>query len=545
MLQNIHTPQDLRGLNLQQLKELAQELREFIQRETQTKEGHIKSSLGVVELSIALHKVFQTPDDILIWDVGHQAYAHKILTGRKERFKTNRQKKGISGFTNRLESPYDAFGAGHSSTSISAAVGFAQSFVLQKTPHKVVAVLGDGAFTGGMCFEALNYLGDQKLDVLVVLNDNQSSIDANVGALAKANSYQAFCESLGIEFLGKCKGHDLEALLPALEEAAGRTGPRLLQVSTRKGEGWKKKPAAVTVSSGKRSFQEAFADTLTELMAENEKIVAITPAMLSGSKLDQVKEKFPHRVFDVGIAEQHAVTMAAGMAAAGMIPVVHLYSTFSQRAYDQIIHDVALQQLPVIFCIDRAGLVGEDGATHHGSFDTGFFNTVPNLRLSAPIDAGSLQALLRVAVKQNQASIIRYPKATPEREFHSAVSPLRCLKKGSEKCVISYGMIGQEAAKAVDETGFSHYDLLYLKPLPEEELLQVLAGYQKVVCVEENSAPGGVGETLLCLAAKHALKVNFKLLALPDKFMEHGKRSQLLDEAGLSEAFIKEALLTP
>lgn len=545
LLNTIHSPQDLRNLSLQQLQELAGELRDFIQRETRTKEGHIKSSLGVVELSIALHKVLSTPDDILIWDVGHQAYAHKILTGRREQFRSNRQKGGLSGFTKRSESPYDPFGAGHSSTSVSAAVGFAQSLKLQNRQQKVVAVIGDGAFTGGMCFEALNYLGQQQLDVLVILNDNESSIDDNVGALATRSSYDKFCASLGIAFEGDVDGHNLEELIPALERSSQKSGPRLLKVNTQKGRGWQtgeeKKPA----SKLQPSFQDVFASTLTDLMKEDQRIVAISPAMLSGSKLDTVREAFPDRVFDVGIAEQHAVTMAAGMAASGMIPVVHLYSTFSQRAYDQIIHDVALQKLPVIFCIDRAGLVGEDGSTHHGAFDTGFFNNIPNLQLAAPIDCGSFEQLLRKSLSAGGPFVIRYPKAAAEREFKADFENLRCLKEGKSSCVISYGVIGQEAAKAVEGTDFAHYDLMQLKPLPKKQLLLVLGKFTKVISVEENSLPGGVGESLLKLISEKKLQTRLEMLAVPDRFIEHGKRDELLAEAGIDAAAIQRALLAP
>ncbi|MGB0175702.1 MAG: 1-deoxy-D-xylulose-5-phosphate synthase N-terminal domain-containing protein, partial [Owenweeksia sp.] len=460
ILNSINTPLDIRKLSASDLPRLADELRDFVLSATQTKAGHIKSSLGVVELTLALHYVYNTPDDILIWDVGHQAYIHKILTTRKGSFSSNRKKGGLSGFTRRAESEYDPFGAGHSSTSVSAAIGFAEADLLRGINRHHIAVIGDGALTGGESFEALNYLGERRLNVTVVLNDNQSSIDENVGALAHYGNYKAFCEALKIEYYEGIDGHNVESLVNVFSNLKENPFPKMVRVNTQKGKGWVPRPETVT-SSG-RSFQQTFSQTLIQLAEEDERIVAITPAMLSGSGLNAFQNKFPDRTYDVGIAEQHSVTMAAAMAANGLKPYCHLYSTFAQRAYDQIIHDVALQNLPVVFCLDRAGLVGEDGPTHHGSFDPGFLNTIPNLTIAAPMDANSLQGVMRASVNTNGPFSIRFPKGGNFEESTS-IKPLppgklRQISKGEGKAVITFGAIGIEVQKALRNLPYAHYD---------------------------------------------------------------------------------------
>ena len=528
IIDKVNLPGDLKSLNVADLAQLSQELKQFVITNTNTKAGHIKSSLAVSELTVALHYVFNTPNDKLIWDVGHQAYIHKVLTGRKSVFHTNRKKGGLAGFTNSLESEYDPFGAGHSSTSISAAVGFAIGSRLSKSPRKHIAVIGDGAITGGMSFEALNYLGEQGLDVLIILNDNESSIDQNVGALAKYSSYSKYCESLGIEYLGEVDGHDIETLVTQLKVARDNTKPRLIRVKTQKKAGENAK--AQIVNSRPSSFQEVFAETMINMATQNDKLVAITPAMLSGSGLSSFKEKFPARTFDVGIAEQHAVTMAAGLAADGYIPVVHLYSTFSQRAYDQIIHDVALQGLHVIFCLDRAGLVGEDGATHHGSFAPGFLNTIPGLAIAAPIDGVALETVLKSAIAGKGPWIIRYPKSDC-RFLTNTLKPkfgkIRELKPGIQKAILSFGAIGTNAMDALSGTDYAHYDVTYLKPIDKEALNVIADKFSEVITVEENSARGGLGDTVRAAFAELGSSIKVRSLALPDKFIEHGTIAEL------------------
>jgi 1-deoxy-D-xylulose-5-phosphate synthase len=540
VLDHINLPKDLKSLSVDELIALAKELRFFVQETTQTKAGHIKSSFGVVELTLTLHTVFNTPEDILIWDVGHQAYIHKVLTGRKAAFHTNRKIKGISGFTKRSESEYDPFGAGHSSTSVSAAVGFAEAAKMAGISRQHIAVIGDGAFTGGECFEAINYLGSRELEVLIVLNNNESSIDKNVGALSEQGQYQQYCQALGIAYLGEVNGHDLPDLLEGMESAKKAKGPRLIKVNTQKGKGWIE--PVQSKHSKSISFQQVFAETLIELAEENPKIVAISPAMLSGSSLNHFQQRFPDRTFDVGIAEQHAVTMAAGLAAAGYIPVCHLYSTFAQRAYDQIIHDVALQNLPVIFTLDRAGLVGEDGATHHGAFDVGFLNTIPGLVISAPMDGSDLKELLAAAIQSQKPFVIRYPKGITNLSAKPVKGDLSCLQRGEGVAVISFGAIGVETAEAVKGKEVSHYKLLYLKPLNEEKIKEIFTAYETIITVEENSAAGGLGKKLSSLKSHWNSSVEIKSLSLPDQFVEHGKRSELLKEVGLNVEAIRAQL---
>lgn len=539
VLDRINTPADLKELSEKELVLLCQELRQFAQEQTREKEGHIRSSLGVTELTVALHYLLDTPVDKLIWDVGHQAYIHKILTSRKANFSSNRKLGGISGFTSRTESAYDPFGAGHSSTSISAAVGFALADrVTGHAGRKVVAVIGDGAITGGMSFEALNHLGEAGLDVLIVLNDNNSSIDENRGALAAYDSYDQYCKALGIHYLGDVDGHDMSALLTELGGALSGSGPRMIKVATTKGKG--RIDSAVKGSSS-RGYQHVLGEELVNLARKEQRLVVISPAMLSGGGLNDFAREFPDRCFDVGIAEQHAVTLAAGMAANGLIPVVHLYSTFAQRAYDQIIHDVALQKLHVIFIIDRAGLVGSDGSTHHGAFDPGFFNTIPNLRIMSPVGSSMLKSTLEDSIIKPGPQIIRIPKAdlNDEVEVTEMAQPIAGvyqLKQGSKALILSFGSIAATVQEALQGLDLAHIVVNQLKPFPGAELCDLISSYPRVITIEENSARGGLGDTLRAFMAEFGLKVEAESLSLPDEFIPHGTRNELLEQVGLDKA---------
>ncbi len=547
ILNRIHTPRDLRELPVNDLSRLCDELRSFVRNSTEEKEGHIRSSLGVTELTVALHYSLNTPQDILIWDVGHQAYIHKILTDRKERFTTNRKKGGISGFTNRAESVYDPFGAGHSSTSISAAAGFALADRLRNSAErKIVAVIGDGSVTAGMSFEALNYLGESKLDVLIILNDNKSSIDDNRGALAQLDSYPDYCKSLGIDYLGECDGHKIDSLVPELRSAINRKGPRLLKVNTRKAKG---RRAVKTKTHSKPTFQEVFSHSLIDIARRNNKLVVISPAMLSGGNLTEFAKLFPDRCVDVGIAEQHAVTLVAGLAADGMIPVVHLYSTFAQRAYDQIIHDVALQNLPVILAIDRAGLVGSDGSTHHGVFDPGFFNTVPNLKVCSPINSLVLTKHLKDAVEGDTPVVLRFPKEHLVAQLErSTISPIGqgvySLKQGSGIALLSFGIIAGEAEKAVGDFDVSHYNISCLKPFPSKVIRDIARQHDMIISVEENSARGGLGDSIAAALRGSGIPCELVSRSLPDRFIEHASREELLQDNGLDSKSIKNLLVS-
>lgn len=545
VLEHINSPADLKGLKPEELSQLAEELRGFIQGETKTKAGHIKSSLGVVELSIALHYHFNTPEDILVWDVGHQAYAHKVLTGRKESFKTNRQEGGLSGFTKRGESDYDPFGAGHSSTSISALAGFIKAAKLQGLERKHVAVIGDGALTGGQAFEALNYLGEQKDDFLIILNDNRSSIDPNVGALQSLDSYQAWAEAMGYHYHKCDQGNNLPCLLNCLEELKSHQGPKFFHLQTQKALGFIEDSSRKTAPAPP-SYQEIFGDYILEKLKSDAKLVVLSPAMLAGANLKAAQEAFPDRVIDVGIAEQHVVTMAAGLAASGLKPLVHLYSTFAQRAADQIIHDVALQNLPVTFVLDRAGFVGEDGPTHHGVFDQSLFADIPNLRLGAPCGGKALTAMLDWALDQASAPVIlRYPKAkyNPEMERHwRSYRPHWWHKASLEKVVISYGAMAERAQEAAVEAQWGHLHLPLLRPFPDGDVIEQLKGAQQLVLIDENPLGGSVQQDLNRLLVEGSLKASMRSLHLERRFSEHAERRQQLKQAGLDIDALKDLL---
>ena len=571
LLSNIDDPKDLRQLTIEQLPQLAKELRDFIIDIVAVKEGHLGASLGVIELTIALHYVFNTPNDVLIWDVGHQAYGHKILTGRRENFETNRQWNGISGFPKITESPYDAFGTGHSSTAISAALGMAiASNLKQDFDKQHIAVVGDASIASGIAFEGLNHAGVTDANLLVILNDNAIGIDPSVGALkqyltavkeGKNPRQNNMIKSLNFDYSGPIDGHDISALIKELERLKHIKGPKFLHIITTKGKGLQQAednqvlyhaPGKFDKTTGNLipksqeilppKFQDVFGLTILDLARKNQKIIGITPAMPSGSSLNYMMAEFPERAFDVGIAEQHAVTLAAGMATQGMIVYCNIYSTFLQRAYDQVIHDVALQDLPVIFCLDRAGLVGEDGPTHHGVFDLAFLRCIPNLIVYAPLNEIELQNILYTVQLQLKHPItIRYPRGRgvitnwemenrghyQEIEIGSASQ----LKTGSKIAVLSNGFIGNNAIAALENVAnkddFAHYDFPFVKPLDEQVLHQILKTYKIIITLEDGVIAGGFGSVITEFAALHKYQNTLYLLGIPDEFIPHGTVAQL------------------
>ena len=577
LLSHISSPNDVRNLSASQLPLLAQELREFIINIVALKEGHLGASLGVVELTIALHYVFNTPDDLLIWDVGHQAYGHKILTGRKNQFDTNRQFGGISGFPKREESIYDTFGVGHSSTSISAALGMAIASKLKNEDRHHIAVIGDASIASGMAFEGLNHAGVTDANLLIVLNDNAIGIDPSVGALKQyltnvkkgANGQDNIFEALKFNYSGPIDGHDLPLIISELERLKTIEGPKLLHLITTKGKGLKKaeedqvkyhapgKFDALTGELIKKTpsqfskYQDVFGKTIVELAAINEKIIGITPAMPTGSSLKYMMEAFPDRAFDVGIAEQHAVTLAAGMATQGMIPYCNIYSTFLQRAYDQVIHDVALQKLPVIFCLDRAGLVGEDGATHHGAFDLAYLRCIPNITIFAPRNEIELRNILyTVQLGLENPIAIRYPRGRglvknwkqpfSKITFGEGVS----LKKGNNVAIISIGSIANNVIKAVEHIDVSHYDMRFLKPIDTKLLHTIFQSHTTIVSIEDGTIHGGMGSAILEFASQNNYQNNIEVMGIPDTFIEHGSINELQKSIGLDIDGIKNKILS-
>ncbi len=581
LLPHIHSPRDLRKLPISDLEGIAKELRDFIITVVATKEGHLGASLGVVELTIALHYVFNTPEDKLIWDVGHQAYGHKILCGRQTAFETNRQLGGISGFPKRSESAYDVFGTGHSSTSISAILGIALAAQLQGNDQQQhIAVIGDASIASGMAFEGLNHLGVTNANVLVVLNDNAIGIDPSVGALKKyltnvkkgtAKEENIF-ECLNLTYSGPIDGHDLPALLKELERLKDIPGPRILHVITTKGKGLKMAeenqvtyhaPGKFDAKTGERlkksesplppKFQDVFGHTIVSLAKDNEAIVGITPAMPTGSSLKYMMEAFPNRAFDVGIAEQHAVTLAAGMALEGLIPFCNIYSTFLQRAYDQIIHDVALQKIPVIFCLDRAGLVGQDGPTHHGVYDIAYLRCVPNMTLFSPLNAMELRNIMFTVQKQLEGPIaIRYPRGRDiHLDWEQAFEPIEIgkaqeLKKGKEVVFLSFGPIGNEVTAFIEESKtperFGHVDMRFAKPLDEGLLHDVFSEYQHIITLEDGCKIGGFGAAILEFKNEHQYTTTVKIMAIEDQFIEHGTVPELHDICALTRKHIAHYL---
>ncbi|MEC7263790.1 MAG: 1-deoxy-D-xylulose-5-phosphate synthase [Bacteroidota bacterium] len=572
LLAHINSPADLKKLTLDELPQLAQELRDFIIDIVSTKEGHLGASLGVVELTIALHYVFDTPNDKLIWDVGHQAYGHKILTGRKEIFGTNRQFGGISGFPKRSESVYDDFGTGHSSTAISAILGMAMASKLKGDSQKQhVAVVGDASIASGMAFEGLNHLGVTDVNALIILNDNAIGIDPSVGALKKyltnvkagtAKDENIF-ECLNLNYSGPMDGHDVKALVNELERLKNIPGPKLLHIITTKGKGLKKAeedqvvyhaPGKFDKHTGERvkksngieppKYQDVFGHTLVELAKKNQNIVGITPAMPTGSSLKFMMDELPDRAFDVGIAEQHAVTLAAGMATQGLVPFCNIYSTFLQRAYDQVIHDVALQKLPVIFCLDRAGLVGQDGPTHHGVFDIAYLRCIPNMVVFAPMDEMELRNIMYTAqLGLNGPIAIRYPRGNGANlDWRNSFERIemgtaRCLKEGSKMAVLTLGHIGNEVKTLIeslkDPELMAHFDMRFAKPLDRNVLRTIFEKYEQIVTVEDGCMTGGFGSAVLEFANEEGYSKPVKIFGVPDRFVEHGTIQETQKLAGM------------
>ncbi|MEO9892593.1 1-deoxy-D-xylulose-5-phosphate synthase [Aurantibacter sp.] len=581
LLSQLGSPIDLRKLKINELPKLAQELRAFIIDIVATKEGHLGASLGVVELTIALHYVFNTPNDNLIWDVGHQAYGHKILTGRKEIFETNRQLNGISGFPKRSESEYDHFGTGHSSTSISAILGMAIASKLKGDSNRNhIAVIGDASIASGMAFEGLNHAGVTDANILIVLNDNAIGIDPSVGALKRyltnvkkgtAKDENIF-ECLNFNYSGPIDGHDLDTLIKEFTRLKAIPGPKLLHVITTKGKGLKKAeenqvvyhaPGKFDSETGELApkstenlppkYQDVFGYTLLELAEKNEKIIGITPAMPTGSSMKYMMHAFPNRAFDVGIAEQHAVTLAAGMATEGLIPFCNIYSTFLQRAYDQVIHDVALQNLPVIFCLDRAGFVGEDGATHHGIYDIAYLRCIPNLIIFTPINEEELRNMMYTAQKGLKNPIaIRYPRGSgTTQDWKKPFQKINIgesleLRKGSDIAILSIGPIGNTITEIISEldhnTTIGHYNMRFVKPLDESLLKNIFNNYGYIITVEDGCKIGGFGSSILEFANNHNFKNTIKIFGIEDSFFEHGTTQELYQLAKIDNTTIKKHL---
>jgi len=603
-LDRIDSPDDLKKLSGSDLRQYCDELRQYIIEQCSSNPGHLASSLGAVELAVALHYVFDTPDDKIVWDVGHQTYAHKIITGRREAFRTNRKLGGISGFPRMSESPYDAFGGGHASVSISAAFGMAKAAELKGEQRQVVAVIGDGSMTGGLAFEGLNNAGASKqTNLLVILNDNNMAIDQATGALknylvkiSTSRRYNAikrrlwrilshtpavlrFCqkagnavkqgllknsnlfESLNFRYFGPIDGHNLPELVRALAALRRIEGPKLLHVMTVKGKGYKPAecnkpvwhaPGKFNPETGERivsktemaRYQDVFGQTLLDLARADERIVGITPAMPSGSSMNILMKEMPERCFDVGIAEGHAVTFSAGLAAAGMVPFCNIYSSFMQRAYDNVIHDVAIQRLPVVMCLDRGGLVGEDGATHHGAFDLAYFGTVPNLTVAAPMNELELRNMMFTALEAGRPFAIRYPRgngagvAWRDEPFAAMeIGRGRCLKDGERIAVLTIGTVGNFASEAIarmeaDGIRVAHYDLRFAKPLDQELLHEVGRKFRCVVTVEDGALRGGVGEAVVAFFCEHGYLPKVVSLGIPDRFVEHGTPAQLYAQCG-------------
>ncbi len=596
-------------LDTRQLEQLAAELREFLLYSVGQSGGHFGAGLGVVELTVALHHVFNTPDDRLVWDVGHQTYPHKILTGRKGRMQSIRQAEGLAGFPKRAESEYDTFGVGHSSTSISAAMGMALAARQQGIERKVVAVIGDGAITGGMAFEALAHAGHERPNMLVILNDNQMSIGHNTGGLATyfakiwaTKTYLGMrerskrflehfsflwewakrteehmkgmvapgtlFEELGFHYIGPLDGHDLPLLVRTLQNMKDLEGPQFLHIRTVKGKGFgpaeddpvgyhainkleakprKPQPAEPATPKGPK-YQAVFGQWLCDMAAQDDKLVGITPAMCEGSGMVEFASQYPERYYDVAIAEQHAVTLAAGMACDGLKPVVAIYSTFLQRGYDQLIHDVALQNLDVTFGIDRAGLVGEDGPTHHGAFDLSYLRCIPNMVIAAPSDENECRQLLYTAYQHPGPAAVRYPRGTgPGADIKEAMTALEIgravtLRKGQRVAILNFGALLPAAREAAEQLGATLLDMRWVKPLDEAAILEAAASHELLVTVEENAVAGGAGSAVGELLAREHVETPVLHLGIPDTFVEHGAHSTLLSAAGLDGSGILEAV---
>ena len=617
LLDIIDTPQDLRRLEKKQLPQVAAELREFLLDSVGKTGGHFASNLGAVELTVALHYVYDTPEDHLVWDVGHQSYPHKILTGRKGQMHTMRRYGGLAGFPKRSESEYDAFGVGHSSTSIGAALGMAVADKQLGNNRRSVAIIGDGAMTAGQAFEALNCAGDMDVDLLVILNDNEMSISPNVGALPKylasnvvrdmhgllstikaqsskvldklpgamelaqkvenkiktlageaehAKQSLSLFENFGFRYTGPVDGHNVENLVDVLKDLRGRKGPQLLHVITKKGNGYKfaendpvkyhavaKLPSEVPApevkpAASKPTYTQVFGQWLCDQAAADERLVAITPAMREGSGLVEFEQKFPDRYFDVGIAEQHAVTFAGGLACEGIKPVVAIYSTFLQRAYDQLVHDVALQNLPVLFAIDRAGIVGADGPTHAGLYDLSFLRCVPNMIIAAPSDENECRLLLSTCYQADSPSAVRYPRgtgtgATVSDGLETVEIGKGIIRREGEKiAVIAFGSMVAPSLVAADKLNATVADMRFVKPIDEELIVRLARSHDYIVTAEENAEQGGAGSAVLEVLAKHGICKPVLLLGVEDKVTEHGDPKKLLDDLGLSAEAIEKRI---
>ena len=617
LLDIIDTPQDLRRLEKKQLPQVAAELREFLLDSVGKTGGHFASNLGAVELTVALHYVYDTPEDHLVWDVGHQSYPHKILTGRKNQMHTMRQYGGLAGFPKRSESEYDAFGVGHSSTSIGAALGMAVADKQLGNNRRSVAIIGDGAMTAGQAFEALNCAGDMDVDLLVILNDNEMSISPNVGALPKylasnvvrdmhgllstikaqsskvldklpgamelaqkvenkiktlageaehAKQSLSLFENFGFRYTGPVDGHNVENLVDVLKDLRGRTGPQLLHVITKKGNGYKfaendpvkyhavaKLPSEVPApevkpAAAKPTYTQVFGQWLCDQAAADERLVAITPAMREGSGLVEFEQQFPDRYFDVGIAEQHAVTFAGGLACEGIKPVVAIYSTFLQRAYDQLVHDVALQNLPVLFAIDRAGIVGADGPTHAGLYDLSFLRCVPNMIIAAPSDENECRLLLSTCYQTNSPSAVRYPRgtgtgATVSDGLETVEIGKGIIRREGEKiAVIAFGSMVAPSLTAADKLNATVADMRFVKPIDEELIVRLARSHDYIVTAEENAEQGGAGSAVLEVLAKHGICKPVLLLGVEDKVTEHGDPKKLLADLGLNAEAVEKRI---
>ena len=617
LLDIIDTPQDLRRLEKKQLPQVAAELREFLLDSVGKTGGHFASNLGAVELTVALHYVYDTPEDHLVWDVGHQSYPHKILTGRKNQMHTMRQYGGLAGFPKRSESEYDAFGVGHSSTSIGAALGMAVADKQLGNNRRSVAIIGDGAMTAGQAFEALNCAGDMDVDLLVILNDNEMSISPNVGALPKylasnvvrdmhgllstikaqsskvldklpgamelaqkvenkiktlageaehAKQSLSLFENFGFRYTGPVDGHNVENLVDVLKDLRGRKGPQLLHVITKKGNGYKfaendpvkyhavaklpsEAPAPeVKPAAAKPTYTQVFGQWLCDQAAADERLVAITPAMREGSGLVEFEQQFPDRYFDVGIAEQHAVTFAGGLACEGIKPVVAIYSTFLQRAYDQLVHDVALQNLPVLFAIDRAGIVGADGPTHAGLYDLSFLRCVPNMIIAAPSDENECRLLLSTCYQTNSPSAVRYPRgtgtgATVSDGLETVEIGKGIIRREGEKiAVIAFGSMVAPSLTAADKLNATVADMRFVKPIDEELIVRLARSHDYIVTAEENAEQGGAGSAVLEVLAKHGICKPVLLLGVEDKVTEHGDPKKLLADLGLNAEAVEKRI---
>ncbi|MGD8526693.1 MAG: 1-deoxy-D-xylulose-5-phosphate synthase [Thioalkalispiraceae bacterium] len=608
LLSTIDDPARLRELDAGQLPQLADELRQFLIQSVSETGGHLSAGLGTVELTVALHYVFNTPDDRLVWDVGHQSYPHKILTGRRERMASLRQKNGLAGFPKRDESPYDTFGVGHSSTSISAALGMAIAAKQQNSDRHVAAIIGDGAMTAGMAFEALNHAGDLDANLLVILNDNDMSISQNVGGLSnhlakilsgklyssmregskkvlgvmpsvwelarKAEEHMkgmvipgTLFEELGFNYIGPIDGHDLETLVTTLRNLRKLKGPQFLHVVTKKGKGFapaeedpcvyhgvgKFHPESGKLEKAPQSgptYTQVFSEWLCDMAEQDERLVGITPAMREGSGLVKFSEQYPDRYYDVGIAEQHAVTVAAGMACEGIKPVVAIYSTFLQRAYDQLIHDVALQNLPVLFAIDRAGIVGPDGPTHAGSFDLSYLRCIPNMVVMAPANENECRQMLYTGFLHDGPAAVRYPRgqgmgvAIDNTMQALPIGQAERVREGRQIAILSFGSMLQNALETAETLDASVINMRFIKPLDEQAILQAAQTHDIIVTLEDNAVMGGAGSAVNECLAHHQQLTPVLNLGLPDKFLEHGTRNEILHDAGLSTSDIIAALET-